>query len=74
MLNQSALPYFERPLFFFDQSRFRRALAEQPIISVFKDALSGANAQFNVRFCEGEDIRSLVYERALFIDCILHHA
>jgi [protein-PII] uridylyltransferase len=74
MSTPSVLPYFERPLFFFDQSRFRRALTEQPIISVFKDALSGANAQFNVRFREGEDISSLIYERALFIDCILHYA
>jgi [protein-PII] uridylyltransferase len=70
----SVLPYFERPLFFFDQTRFRRALAEKPVITVFKDAITAASAQFNVRFCEGEDIRSLVYERALFIDCILHYA
>ncbi len=73
MLNPST-PYFERPLFFFDQSRFRRALSEQPVIPIFKDALAAANGQFNVRFCEGEDIRTLVYERALFIDCILHYA
>lgn len=73
MFNPS-VPYFERPLFFFDQSRFRRALTEQPVIPVFKDALTAANGQFNVRFCEGEDIRTLVYERALFIDCILHYA
>ena len=73
MLNPS-VPYFERPLFFFDQSRFRRALSEKPIITVFKDALAAANGQFNARFCEGEDIRTLVYERALFIDCILHYA
>ncbi len=73
MLNPS-VPYFERPLFFFDQSRFRRALTEKPIITVFKDALAAANGQFNARFCEGEDIRTLVYERALFIDCILHYA
>jgi len=68
------LPYFERPLFFFDQSRFRKALEQQPIITVFKDALNAGNVQFNRRFIEGEDIRSLIYERALFIDCILHHA
>lgn len=67
-------PYFERPLFFFDQSRFRRALGEQPHITVFKDALSAGNIQFNRRFLEGEEIRTLVYERALFIDCILHYA
>jgi [protein-PII] uridylyltransferase len=70
----TAVPYFERPLFFFDQSRFRRALTEQPHITVFKDALNAANMQFNRRFIEGEDIRTLVYERALFIDCILHYA
>ncbi|QEI11713.1 [protein-PII] uridylyltransferase [Cellvibrio japonicus] len=70
----SMVPYFERPLFFFDQSRFRRALGEQPVITVFKDALSAAGIQFNRRFVEGEDIRTLVYERALFIDCILHYA
>lgn len=73
-MSMLTVPYFERPLFFFDQSRFRRALAEKPVIPVFKDALTGANVQFNRRFEEGEDIRTLVYERALFIDCILHYA
>jgi len=67
-------PYFERPLFFFDQSRFRKALEGDKPITVFKDAISAANGQFNARFKEGEDIRSLVYERALFIDCLLHYA
>lgn len=68
------LPYFERPLFFFDQSRFRKAFGQQPVITVFKDALNAGNVQFHRRFVEGEDIRTLVYERALFIDCILHYA
>ncbi len=67
-------PHFERPLFFFDQSRFRQALAQGNSITVFKDAISAANAQFDARFREGEDIRALVYDRALFIDCILHYA
>ena len=70
----SSVPYFERPLFFFDQSRFRRALAENPIITVFKDAINAASTQSNRRFLEGEDIRALVYERALFVDCVLHYA
>ncbi len=70
----NAVPYFERPLFFFDQSRFRRALGEQPIITVFKDAIHAAGTQANRRFIEGEDIRTLVYERALFVDCVLHYA
>lgn len=69
-----AVPYFERPLFFFDQSRFRRALGEKPPIPVFKDAINAANTQFNRRFLEAEDIRTLIYERALFIDCVLHYA
>jgi [protein-PII] uridylyltransferase len=73
-VSMEEVPYFERPLFFFDQSRFRRALAEKPIIGVFKDAINAASTQANRRFIEGEDIRSLVYERALFIDCILHYA
>lgn len=69
-----SLPYFTRPLFFFDQSRFRRALEDQPVITVFKDAITAANAQFDVRFREGEDIRALIHERALFVDCLLHYA
>jgi len=66
--------YPARPLLFFDQSRFRTALAEHPPITVFKDAITAANAQFDVRFCEGEDIRTLVRERAYFVDCLLHYA
>ncbi|HEV8078655.1 MAG TPA: nucleotidyltransferase domain-containing protein, partial [Marinobacter sp.] len=74
-MTETALPYFTRPLFFFDQNRFRDALSGgKPVIPIFKDAIAAANGQFNVRFREGEDIRSLIYERALFIDCILHYA
>lgn len=73
-MDTAALPYFERPLFFFDQARFRRALGEQPIITVFKDAITAANRQFDARFREGEDIRALIHERALFVDCMLHYA
>lgn len=69
-----SIPYFERPLFFFDQSRFRRALETGNRITVLKDAISAANTQFNRRFQEGEDIRTLVYERAMFVDCIVHYA
>lgn len=73
----STVPYFERPLFFFDQSRFRAALGAAPAngsIKVFKDAIHAANHQFDQRFLMSEDIRTLVYERALFIDCLLHYA
>lgn len=68
------LPHFENPPFFFDQGRFRQAIASQNRITVFKDAISAANAQFDHRFTEGEDIRTLIYERAIFLDCILHYA
>jgi [protein-PII] uridylyltransferase len=67
-------PYFTRPLLFLEQNRLRHALSVQPAITVFKDAITAANAQFDVRFCEGEDIRALIHERALFVDCILHYA
>lgn len=79
-MSLSIMPYFERPLFFFDQSRFRATLATQAIlgrkavITVFKDVIFAANYQFDQRFLLGEDIRTLVYERALFIDCMLHYA
>lgn len=73
-MDMAAVPYFERPLFFFDQNRFRRALEEKPIITVFKDAIAAANRQFDARFREGEDIRALIHERALFVDCMLHYA
>ncbi|MFD1216213.1 MULTISPECIES: [protein-PII] uridylyltransferase [Microbulbifer] len=69
-------PQFEKPLFFFDQSRFRRALAEadKPALEVFKDAIGAADTHMARRFSEGEDVRTLVYERALFLDCLLHYA
>ncbi len=70
------IPYFERPLFFFNQERFRLALegAGNRTIPVFKDAISAANGHLDGRFDEGEDIAHLIYDRALFIDCMLHYA
>ena len=70
----SDAPYFERPLFFFDQTRFRRDLTEKECIPTFKDALSASGIHFDQRFREGEDIRNLICERALFVDCLLHYA
>ncbi len=67
-------PYFERPLLFFSQGAFRRDLNDKNPITVFKNAINAASVQFNTRFHEGEEIRALIYERALFIDCILHYA
>lgn len=59
---------------FFDQQRFRKDLASQSALSVFKNAISGVNTHFDRRFKEGEDIRILVSERATFIDLVLHYA
>ncbi|WP_226648410.1 [protein-PII] uridylyltransferase [Microbulbifer variabilis] len=69
-------PYFERPLFFFDQARFRRDLAarEKPPLQIFKNAIGAAEHQMAERFREGEDVSTLVHERALFVDCLLHYA
>ncbi len=73
-VNLENLPYYELPLFFFDQNRFRKALSTENNITVFKDAIAATNGQFDQRFREGEDIRNLIYDRALFIDCVLHYA
>lgn len=68
-------PYFEEPLVFFDQEKFRKNLASSNNrISVFKDAIAQNNTHFDHRFREGEPIRRLIHERALFIDCLLHYA
>lgn len=69
------VPYFELPLVFFDQEMFRRNLATSSSpVGIFKDALAATNGYFDARFREGASIRSLINERALFIDCILHYA
>ncbi len=70
------IPYFERPLFFFNQHRFRCALEDpqNKTLSIFKDAVFGADTHLDVRFEEGEEISALIYDRALFTDCILHYA
>ena len=58
----------------FKQEKFRLELTRNPAIQVFKDAMAGVSQKFDERFREGEDIRSLVYERAAFTDLILHYA
>lgn len=67
-------PEFACQPIFFNQRQFRQDLADRPVIRVFKDAISGVNANFDRRYDEGEDIRILVSERATFIDLILHYA
>ncbi len=63
-----------QPLFFFDETRFAEDLKTKPPIAVFKDAIAGVNHQFDIRFKEGENIRTLVLERARFMDLLLCHA
>ncbi len=70
------IPYFERPLFFFDQARFRHDLAQAGTrtIPIFKNAINAANVHLDTRFDDNEEIGALIYERAIFIDCLLHYA
>ncbi len=58
----------------FNQQRFRRDLDNKAPVKVFKNAVDGMKTHFELRFREGEDIRSLVESRASFIDVILHYA
>lgn len=58
----------------FNQRLFRKNLFEKSLITVFKDAIAGVNEHLNNRFLEGEDVRSLVAERANVVDVLLHYA
>ncbi len=59
---------------FFRERRFSADLKNGEPMAIFCDAIFGANQHLNRRFIDGEDIRSLVTERAAFIDRILVHA
>lgn len=74
MNDVDAVPFFEKPILFFDQNGFRRQLKKRSTITVFKEAIAEVNLQFDFRFNEGENIRRLIYDRSTFIDCILHYA
>lgn len=63
----------QRPLFF-DQKRFVADLQKKPAVKVFKDAINAANHQFDERFKVRENIRTLIRERAAFIDVLLQQA
>ncbi|WP_053980288.1 [protein-PII] uridylyltransferase [Marinagarivorans algicola] len=58
----------------FNQRLFRKNLTRQPLIKVFKDAIAGINEHLDNRFLEGEDVRSLIAERAHVVDILLHYA
>ncbi|GMG87502.1 [protein-PII] uridylyltransferase [Biformimicrobium ophioploci] len=73
------MPYPPCAPVFFEQTRFREdleaALASgAATLSIFKSAIKAADAHLENRFREGEEVRNLVYDRALFTDCILHYA
>ncbi|MEZ5540019.1 MAG: [protein-PII] uridylyltransferase [Pseudomonadales bacterium] len=61
-------------LLFFDEQRFEKALAREKPVTVFRDAIQAANTHFDNRFHEGEEVRTLVNERARFIDRLLYFA
>lgn len=61
-------------LLFFDEQRFQKALGPENPVTVFRDAIQAAHTHFDNRFYEGEDVRTLVNERARFVDLLLHHA
>lgn len=73
-ISASQPPEFVYQPLCFNQTRFRNDLGKKPKITLFKDAISGVSAHFDQRFLEGDDIRSLITERASFIDLILHYA
>jgi len=59
----------------FSQDNFRKALANGgAVIPTFKDAIEAIDQNLNFRFREGENIRTLISERAQIIDCLLHYA
>lgn len=62
------------PLLFFREQRFLADLESQDPLTVFSDAISAVDHHLNRRFEEGEQIRSLITERAAFTDRILIHA
>ena len=69
------IPFFKHNIFGFDEKSFRHALlSSDSIITCFKDAQDAINHQLHMRFREGEGVRSLVYERARVVDCLLHYA
>ncbi|MCV6623971.1 MAG: [protein-PII] uridylyltransferase [Cellvibrionaceae bacterium] len=74
MSDIESIPYFEKPILFFEQGAFRKQLQKRNAIVVFKEAIAEVNEQFDLRFREGENIRRLIYDRATFIDCLLHYA
>lgn len=63
-------------LFFFDESRFQKALEGknlEELANLFKTALEAGDEHLKTRFLEGEDIHKLVRDRSDFIDRIIYY-
>lgn len=58
----------------FDADRFAAQLQDQPFLTVFKETLAAGQKELDRRFCEGVDIRLLVYGRAWLLDQLLREA
>ena len=58
----------------FNELRFKEDLTTGNAVSLFKDAIAGANTHLDFRFREGENIRTIIFDRAVFVDCLLRHA
>ena len=72
--NNHTVDYFHSAPECFDQNAFRQSLDELPLVPALKKAIDAVDQQFDRRFCNGENIRNLIYERAAFVDCIIHYA
>lgn len=73
-MDVSAIPECPYQPLMFNQRHFREALSNSSsTIKVFKDAICGISSHIAAQFREGEDVRSLISDRAVFIDLILHY-
>ncbi|MFT6790950.1 MAG: [protein-PII] uridylyltransferase [Cellvibrionaceae bacterium] len=58
-----------------NQEKFRSALAKSDsTVDTFKTAYKAIDFHLDLRFKEGENIRNLILERAVLVDCLLHYA
>jgi [protein-PII] uridylyltransferase len=74
-MTQQPIPAFAHPLLGFDEKAFSRALqSADSVITPFKDAQEAIDAHLNMRFREGESVRTLIHERARMVDCLIHYA
>lgn len=68
------LSQFAVDLDLFNADQFAAEIAEKPFLQVFKETLEKGQQELDRRFCEGEDIRLLVYGRAWLLDQLLEQA